>query len=169
LSLSFFNEHYAWRRTGEWRYNSTHYLISALDGGEWSASLPGRFTSTERTPDTQWIWGWGGLRAVLDAVVKRRISSPRQVSNPRTPIVQPVAQRYTDWPITDLDLILEHELEIVVLNLKTRWNSSRLIFICVFSVHVQLHALRGSRHLNYISSSVKFSITLAFVSYECKT
>jgi hypothetical protein len=33
-------------------------------------------------------------RAVLDAVVKRKIPSPRRESNPRTPIVQPVAQRY---------------------------------------------------------------------------
>jgi hypothetical protein len=32
----------------------------------------------------------------MDVVVKRRISSPRRESNPRTPIVQPVAQRYTD-------------------------------------------------------------------------
>jgi hypothetical protein len=37
----------------------------------------------------------GGPRAVLDAVVKRKIPSPRRESNPRTPIVQPVAQRYT--------------------------------------------------------------------------
>jgi hypothetical protein len=35
-------------------------------------------------------------RAVLDAVVKRKIPSPRWESNPRTPIVQTVAQRYTD-------------------------------------------------------------------------
>jgi hypothetical protein len=40
-----------------------------------------------------------GPRAGLDAVVKRKIPSPRRESNPRTPIVQPVAQRYTDWPI----------------------------------------------------------------------
>jgi hypothetical protein len=31
-------------------------------------------------------------RAVLDAVVKRKIPSPCRESNPRTPIVQPVAQ-----------------------------------------------------------------------------
>jgi hypothetical protein len=35
----------------------------------------------------------------LDAVVKRKIPSPRRESNPRTPIVQPVSQRYTDWAI----------------------------------------------------------------------
>jgi hypothetical protein len=47
-----------------------------------------------------------GPRAVLDAVVKRKIPSPRRESNPRTPIVQPVAQRYTDWDITALHLPL---------------------------------------------------------------
>jgi hypothetical protein len=35
-----------------------------------------------------------GPRAVLDAVVKRKIASPRRKSNPRTPIIQPVAQPY---------------------------------------------------------------------------
>jgi hypothetical protein len=42
-----------------------------------------------------------GFRAVLDAVVKRKIPSPRRESNLRTPIVQAVAQRYTDSAITD--------------------------------------------------------------------
>jgi hypothetical protein len=37
-----------------------------------------------------------GLRAVLDAVVKRKISGSRRESNPRNPIIQPAAQRYTD-------------------------------------------------------------------------
>jgi hypothetical protein len=36
------------------------------------------------------------LVPVLDAVVKRKITSPHRKSNPRTPIVQLVAQRYTD-------------------------------------------------------------------------
>jgi hypothetical protein len=35
-------------------------------------------------------------RDVLDAVVKRKIPSLRRESNPRIPIIQPVAQRYTD-------------------------------------------------------------------------
>jgi hypothetical protein len=86
----------------EWRYSFTHSSTSALDGGEWSASRPGRFTPRESTPGTHWIGGWIGSRAVLDAVVKRKIPSPRRESNPRTPIVQPVAQRYTDWAITPL-------------------------------------------------------------------
>jgi hypothetical protein len=81
---------------GKWMYSSTHSLASAIDGGEWSASRPGRFTPRERDPGTHWIGGWVGPRAGLDAVVKRKIRSPRRESNPRTPIVQPVAQRYTD-------------------------------------------------------------------------
>jgi hypothetical protein len=44
----------------------------------------------KRAPGTHWI-DWVGSRAVLDAVVKRKISIPRRESNPGTPIVQPVA------------------------------------------------------------------------------
>jgi hypothetical protein len=40
----------------------------ALGGGEWSASRPGRFTLRETTPGANWIGGWVGPRAVLDAV-----------------------------------------------------------------------------------------------------
>jgi hypothetical protein len=87
---------------GEWRYSYTHSLTSTLDGGEWSASRPGSFTPGKRAPGTPWIGGWVGLRAVLDAVAKRKIPSPRRDSNPRTPIIQPVAQWCTDWDISAL-------------------------------------------------------------------
>jgi hypothetical protein len=80
----------------EWRYSSTHSLTSALDGGEWSASRPGRFTPRERASVTHWIGDWVAPRTVLDAAVKRKIPSPRGESSPRTSIVQPIAQRYTD-------------------------------------------------------------------------
>jgi hypothetical protein len=30
------------------------FLTSALDGGEWSASRPSRFSPRERAPGTQW-------------------------------------------------------------------------------------------------------------------
>jgi hypothetical protein len=50
----------------------------------------------KKAPGTHWIGGWVGSKAVLDVVVKRKIPSPRLESKPRTPIVQPVAQRYTD-------------------------------------------------------------------------
>jgi hypothetical protein len=60
-----------------------HSLTSALDGGEWSALHLGRFTPRERAPVTHWIGGWVGPRSGLDAVVKRKITSPRRESNPR--------------------------------------------------------------------------------------
>jgi hypothetical protein len=37
-----------------------------------------------------------GPRAVLDTVVKRKIPSHLRYSNPRTSIVQSIAQRYID-------------------------------------------------------------------------
>jgi hypothetical protein len=77
---------------GECKYSSIHRLTSALDGGKWSASRPGRFIPRERAPGTHWRGGWMGPRAVLDAVVKRKIPSPR------TPIVQPVVLLwYPNW------------------------------------------------------------------------
>jgi hypothetical protein len=63
---------------------------------------PATLPPGKEPPGTHWIGGWVGPRAVLDAVVKRKIPSPRRESNPRTPIVQPVTQSYTDWAITDL-------------------------------------------------------------------
>jgi hypothetical protein len=50
----------------------------------------------ERAPGTYWIGGWVGPRGVLDAVVKRKISSPLRESNSRILIFQPVNQRCTD-------------------------------------------------------------------------
>jgi hypothetical protein len=76
---------------GEWRYRSTHSLTLTQDGGEWSASCSGHFTPTEIVPGTHWIGGWVGPRSILDAVVKKKIPSPCQESNPRTPFVQPTA------------------------------------------------------------------------------
>jgi hypothetical protein len=77
---------------GEWRYSSTRSLTSALDGGEWSASRPGRLTRRERA-----------LRYTLG----RRLAGPQSRSecggwgknsqSPpglKPPIIQPVAQRF---------------------------------------------------------------------------
>jgi hypothetical protein len=48
-------------------------MTSALDGGEWSASRSGRFTSGERATGAQWIGGCVDPRAGLNAVGKRKI------------------------------------------------------------------------------------------------
>jgi hypothetical protein len=76
----------------ELKYSSVHSLTSALDEGGWSVSRPGRFALREGAPGTHWIGGWVGLRAGLDAVVKKKFPTP---TGTRTPIIQPIAQRYT--------------------------------------------------------------------------
>jgi hypothetical protein len=47
------------------RYSSYSFFSSALDGGAWSASRPGRALPVERTPGTHCTGGWVGLRAGL--------------------------------------------------------------------------------------------------------
>jgi hypothetical protein len=121
LSLCF---NWAPRRGGvlrERRYISTHSLSSALDEGDWSASRPGRLIPKERAPGTHWIGGWVGPRAVLDAVVERKIPSPRRESNPRTPIVHPVAQRCIYWAITALNSKRYKAISLIVLYSCETW------------------------------------------------
>jgi hypothetical protein len=67
VPVLFLTKHRAMKAYWEWRYSSTHSLTLALDGGEWSASQPGRFTSKERAPATHWIGCWVGPRFGLPA------------------------------------------------------------------------------------------------------
>jgi hypothetical protein len=69
-------------------------LTSALAGGEWSASHPGRFTPGEIAPGTHWVGGWVDSRAGLDDVGK--ILDYRD-SNPGPTVIQPIAGRCTDY------------------------------------------------------------------------
>jgi hypothetical protein len=48
---------------------------------------PAALPPKERAPGTHWIRVWMGARTVLDAVVKRKITSPRRESNLKNPIV----------------------------------------------------------------------------------
>jgi len=43
------------------------FLASEIDGGEWSASLPGRFIPRERAPGTGWLGGWVSPGTSLEA------------------------------------------------------------------------------------------------------
>jgi hypothetical protein len=58
---------------GEWRYRSTHSLTSALDGGELSASRPGRFTPRKRARSTHWIGGWVAPKEVLGWSLNKKL------------------------------------------------------------------------------------------------
>jgi hypothetical protein len=65
-------KHHATKTFGEMEAQLHAFLTSALDGGEWSASRPGRLIAGERAPGTHGIGGWVGLRAGLDEVAKRK-------------------------------------------------------------------------------------------------
>jgi hypothetical protein len=65
------------------------FFTSALVGGEWSASRPSRFTPEERAPGNQWIGGWVGPRAGLDAMEERIISCLCRESSPGRPACSP--------------------------------------------------------------------------------
>jgi hypothetical protein len=60
------NKHYAMKTYSG--CTDPSILDSVLDGGEWSASRPGR-----STPDTHWIGRWVGTRAGLDDAERRKI------------------------------------------------------------------------------------------------
>jgi hypothetical protein len=60
------------------------FLTSALDGGERLASRPVLFTAQGKSPWYPLVGVWVGPRAVLDAVVKRKIPSPCRDSNSRS-------------------------------------------------------------------------------------
>jgi hypothetical protein len=48
------------------------FLTTTLDGGEWSASLYGRFIPEGKVPGINWRGGWEGSRG-LDAMGKIQI------------------------------------------------------------------------------------------------
>jgi hypothetical protein len=51
------------------------FLISTLDGSEWSASSTDSFTHIEGASVTRWILGWLDYRYGLEAIEKRKIST----------------------------------------------------------------------------------------------
>jgi hypothetical protein len=75
---------------GESECKASSFLTSALDGDEWSASRPGRFTPGGIALGTHWIGSWVGPRAGLDAVENRRNLS---LAGNRTLAVQPSLYR----------------------------------------------------------------------------
>jgi hypothetical protein len=103
-----------------------------VDGGEWLASRPGRFTPRERAPGTHWIGGWVGSRAVLEAVVKRKIPSPRRPGTCRAGRSTSVANLQTFSPdrVSFVDLaIWINILQYVAADLSTRTCSVSSHFI----------------------------------------
>jgi hypothetical protein len=123
------------------------------------AALPPR----ERTPDTHWIRGWVGPRAVLDTVVKIKIPSPRRDSNPRTPIVQPV-----DIKMHPIKIGYEDGKWIEVAQDRVRW---RVLFLAMLSVSEMTncgHAFFNGLIFNawLLVSPFNDTVSTAYVTYR---
>jgi hypothetical protein len=89
-------------------------MTSALDGGEWSASRPSRFTPREGASGTHCIGGWLGPRASRDAMVKREIPTP--LSGLKTSISQLLVQRYTAELSCKITCLISHVCHVAVNN-----------------------------------------------------
>jgi hypothetical protein len=75
------------------------------------------------SPATHWTGGWAGLRASLDAVVKRKIPSLCQDSN-HPPTIQTVAQCYTtelSQLLTPLCILKRMQETSSLLHLSQNW------------------------------------------------
>jgi hypothetical protein len=76
---------------GGGRYSSYSFSTSALDGGEWSASRPGRALPLGTGPTVPIVQeaGWAS-----EPVWTQRLEEKSSVGN-RTPVVQSVVRHYT--------------------------------------------------------------------------
>jgi hypothetical protein len=78
-----------------------YILTSALVGGEWSVSRFGRFNLGERVPSTHWKLGGPQIRSGRRG--EKKILDSTETRTP-TPLVHPVAGRYTDCAIPTLNM-----------------------------------------------------------------
>jgi hypothetical protein len=85
---------------------TSQFLLSALEGGEWSASRPGSFTSEEISTGTHWIGGWLDPRDGLDAEEKTKKPSSCQGWDNGRPV-----RRYTDWAVP---VLLSYGISVTV-------------------------------------------------------
>jgi hypothetical protein len=138
------------------------FLTSALEGGEWSALRPCRFTPEERAHSTHWIESWVGSGAGLDAVEKRKFACPCRESKPGLLACSLVAMR-TElsrfWPFPHRSLFKEKcRLVPVITNNFSYWNAKFScwgvtwhIFPLTFSNATQVHTKWIGASKRYIS------------------
>jgi hypothetical protein len=75
-------------------YNYYSFLTSALDGGGWSASRPGRTLLPGKGHGTHWIGVWVGLKLVWTQRLEENYFAS---AGDRTPVVQSVVRHYFGW------------------------------------------------------------------------
>jgi hypothetical protein len=105
---------------------------------------PATLLPEERARGAHWIWGWMGLRALLDPVEERKISFP--VEN-RPPAVRPIALRYLGLQILGLWTAPDNEASQQCNIWNRRRNIERHISYDVWSPKSYLQHTRFFVHL----------------------
>jgi hypothetical protein len=85
------------RHGGAWeRYSSYSFSITALDGGEWSASRPGRALAPRKGPTVPTVQeaGWAPEPVWTQRLEEKSFCLCRR-SNLDRPVVQPVARQHS--------------------------------------------------------------------------
>jgi hypothetical protein len=103
-----------WRRMGWEEEKLLSFLTSALDGGEWSASRPGRALPPGKGPAVPIVQeaGWAP-----EPVWTQRLEEKSSASvGDRTPVVQSVVRLYADWAVA---------LMVQIRNAYTFWLKTR--------------------------------------------
>jgi len=77
----------AYEEVEVWLYS---FLTSTVNGGEWSASRPGRFVPEKTAPNILGVGDSLGFRVGLDALDKRNIFCPLLEFNHESSVVRPV-------------------------------------------------------------------------------
>jgi hypothetical protein len=98
------------RRLWGEEYSSYTFSTTALDGGEWSASRPGRASAPGKGPSVPIVQeaGWATEPVWTQRLEEKSFSLCRESKLDR-PVVQPVARHCTDWDtwliVTMLDTV----------------------------------------------------------------
>jgi hypothetical protein len=102
-------KHYAMKTYGGVNVKIHMFMISVLDGGEWTALRPGHVTPGERVPSAHWIIGWVGPRTSLDDVERRKILPLPGLE--LQPLGRPACSQSLcrlRYPVLNINNILEH-------------------------------------------------------------
>jgi hypothetical protein len=70
-----------------------------LDGGEWSASRPGRFKPRERAPATHWVRRLGGSQSRSGRGGEEKNSQPPRITGRKSYENLLILIRFTQWRI----------------------------------------------------------------------
>jgi hypothetical protein len=158
LSTQLFNVRY-WEQSkkavpqhtygGEWGRGFFSFKTSALDGGEWSASRPGRALPPAKTPGIHCTGGWVVPRAALETEAREKNIFPLPGIEPRS-LGRPVRSQTLYWPSypapeTSRALLYDSEINAISWSVQIPApNKKTKLFSHWTLIQVCLYLLRGA-------------------------